>query len=148
MTGITPDGIEIDRDFAATPERVFSALSTAEGFAQWFGGSMVDVPADTLDYVAEPGRAWSAVMVLPDGHKIAWAGEFIEVTPSTRLVLTLTDQPDDDARAALTLDLTPTADGTHLHATQEAPGFSDEQKLATIEGWQAFLDVVGEVAAA
>ena len=47
-----------------------------------------------------------------------------------------------------TLTGTPTADGTHLHATQEAPGFSDEQKLATIEGWQAFLDVVGEVAAA
>jgi uncharacterized protein YndB with AHSA1/START domain len=38
MTGITPEGIEIDRDFAAPPAAVFAAWTTAEHFARWFGG--------------------------------------------------------------------------------------------------------------
>ncbi len=39
MTGMTKDGIAIDRDFAAAPERVFTALTTPDHFARWFGGA-------------------------------------------------------------------------------------------------------------
>jgi uncharacterized protein YndB with AHSA1/START domain len=67
MTGITPEGFEIDRDFAAPPSAVFAAWTTAEHFARWFGGKDVQIPADRLDYEPTAGRAWSATMVLPDG---------------------------------------------------------------------------------
>ena len=76
MTGITPEGFEIDRDFAAPPSAVFAAWTTAEHFARWFGGKDVQVPADRLDYEPAAGRAWSATMVLPDGNTIDWTGEF------------------------------------------------------------------------
>src|SRR5689334_25149199 len=85
MTGITPEGFEIDRDFAAPPSAVFAAWTTAEHFARWFGGKDVQVPADRLDYEPAAGRAWSATMVLPDGNTIDWAGEFLEVVPDRRL---------------------------------------------------------------
>jgi hypothetical protein len=35
-----------------------------------------------------------------------------------------------------------------MHMTQEAPGFTAEQREATIAGWQAFFDVLQEIAEA
>ena len=145
MTGITPEGFEIHRDYAAPPASVFAAWTTAEHFARWFGGRDVQVPADRLDYVAVVGRRWTATMVLPDGNSIDWAGEFVEIVPDERLVLTMTDKPAEPTSLAITVDFTPTADGTHMHMTQAAPGFTVEQREATIEGWQTFFDVLGQI---
>jgi uncharacterized protein YndB with AHSA1/START domain len=36
-------------------------------------------------------------MVLPDGNTIDWTGEFLEVVPDRRLVLTMTDRPASPA---------------------------------------------------
>jgi uncharacterized protein YndB with AHSA1/START domain len=146
VTGITEEGIEIDREFAAPPSAVFAAWTTPESFARWFGGRDVQVPIDGLDYRAEVGRSWSAMMVLPDGNTIDWAGEFLEVDPPSRLVMTMTDRPTDGVRAVLTIDLTPTNAGTRLRMTQQTPGFTTEQREATIAGWQTFLDVLADIA--
>lgn len=146
MTGITDEGIEIDREFAAPPSAVFAAWTTAASFARWFGGREVQVPLDGLDFRAEAGREWTAMMVLPDGNTIDWAGEFLEVDPPSRLVMTLTDRPAEGERAVLTVELTPTEAGTRMRMTQQTPGFTDEQRLGTIAGWQTFLDVLGEIA--
>jgi uncharacterized protein YndB with AHSA1/START domain len=148
MTGITPEGFEIDRDFAAPPSAVFAAWTTAEHFARWFGGKDVQIPADRLDYEPAAGRAWSATMVLPDGNTIDWTGEFLEVVPGKRLVFTMTDQPDKPSRLAIIVELSATVSGTHMHMTQEAPNFTEEQRKATIAGWQTFLDVLQEIAEA
>lgn len=148
MTGITDEGIEIDREFAAPPSEVFAAWTTPESFTQWFGGRDIVVPVEALDFHAEPGRAWSATMVLPAGNTIEWAGEFVEVDPPSRLVMTITDRPAEPARAALTVDLVSTAGGTRLRMTQQTPGFTDEQRRGTIAGWETFLDVLGEIAEA
>ncbi|HWT34391.1 MAG TPA: SRPBCC domain-containing protein [Microbacterium sp.] len=147
MTGITTDtGIEIERDFAAAPADVFAAWTTPEAFARWFGGDQVQVPLDSLDYRAEAGRSWSATMVLPDGNTIAWTGEFVEVSPVSRLVLTMTDQPDADGRATITVDLTATQNGTRMRFTQTTPGFTAEQREGVLAGWQGFIDVLQQVA--
>ena len=130
MTGITPEGFEVDRDFAAPPSAVFAAWTTAEHFARWFGGKDVQIPADRLDGAV--GRAWSATMVLPDGNTIDWTGEFLEVVPGKRLVFTMTDQPGKPGRLAITVELSATVSGTHMHMTQEAPNFAEEQRKATI----------------
>lgn len=148
MTGITADSIEIDRDFAATPAAVFGAWTTPRHFALWFGGAAVEVPLDRLDFVAEPGRTWSAQMVLPDGHAIDWAGDFIEVQPDERLVLTLTDRPAEESRARIVVTLTPVEGGTRMRFTQETPGFTPEQQAGVLAGWQGFMDELGEIVAA
>jgi uncharacterized protein YndB with AHSA1/START domain len=148
MTGITSEGFEIDRDFAAPPAAVFAAWTTAEHFARWFGGQDAQIPADRLDYEPAAGRAWSATMVLPTRAIIDWAGEFLEVVPGRRLVFTMTDRPDKAGRLTITVELTPTESGTHMHMTQEAPDFTDEQRQAAITGWQAFFDALQEIAEA
>lgn len=147
MTGTTPDGIEITRDFAAPPAAVFAAWTTPRDFAQWFGGKDIRVPLDSLDYRAEPGRTWSAQMILPDGATMDWTGEFLEVVPDERLVLTITDRPAEPARAKIVVELTAIATGTRMHFTQETPGFSPEQQEGTLAGWQSFIDEIERIAA-
>jgi uncharacterized protein YndB with AHSA1/START domain len=145
MTGITPEGFEIDRDFAAPPAAVFAAWTTAEHFARWFGGKDAEIPADRLDYQPAAGRPWSATMVLPTNATINWTGEFLEVVPDQRLVFTLSDRPGQ-AGLRVTVELTPAAGGTHMHMTQDAPDFTDEQRQAAVDGWLAFFDVLQEIA--
>lgn len=146
MTGITAEGIEISRDFAAPPAAVFAAWTTPRHFARWFGGSAVQIPLDSLDFIAEPGRRWTAQMVLPDGTAIEWAGQFIDVVPGHRLVLTITDRPDEPAQARIVVELTATASGTRMRFTQETPGFTAEQQQGVLAGWQSFLDELEQIA--
>ena len=124
---------------------MFAAWTTAEHFARWFGGKDAQVPADRPDYEPAPGRAWSATMVLPTNATINWTGEFLEVVPDQRLVFTLSDQPGQ-AGLKVTVDLTPAGSGTHMHMTQEASFFTDEQRQGAIDGWLAFFDVLQEIA--
>jgi uncharacterized protein YndB with AHSA1/START domain len=145
MTGITPDGIEIDRDFAAPPAAVFAAWTTPEHFARWFGGSAVQVPLDGLEFVAEPGRTWTAQMVLPDGNSIDWTGDFIEVDPPERLVFTITDRPAEPGRATIVVELTAIAAGTRMRFTQETPGFTPEQQQGVLAGWQSFVEELEQI---
>lgn len=139
MIGITPDGIRIERLFAALPAAVFEAWTTAAHFARWFGGTEVDIPADQLDYVPVVGGTWSATMVLPDGNTINWTGDFLEIVPNERLVLTMTDDPAAPERAAITVEFFAVNGGTRMLFTQQTPGFTTEQREATIAGWQLFF---------
>ena len=111
---------------------MFAAWTTAEHFARWFGGKDVQVPADRLDYEPVVGGTWSATMVLPDGNTIDWTGDFVEIVPDERFVFTMTDRRADPQRLAITVELSPTADGTHMHMTQAAPTFTRQQREATI----------------
>lgn len=147
MTGVTQTGIEIDRTSSAQPAAVFAALSEAESFARWFGGVDVDVPADRLSFDAVEGGVWHATMVLPDGNTIDWRGSFVRVEAPTRFDLTLTDMPESDAPEALvTFSVFPADGGAALRMTQDTPDFPHEQKAATLEGWQVFLDEVLRIA--
>lgn len=141
MTGVTQSGIEIDRTTEASPDAVFAALTEAAAFASWFGGTDVEVPADRLEFSAVEGAPWHAVMVLPDGNTIDWAGRFVRVERPARFDFTLTDTPGAGAPEVLvTVAIFPADGGAALHMTQDTPDFPHEQKVATLAGWQVFLD--------
>lgn len=140
MTGLTDTGIAIERDIDAAPAVVFEAWTDSRHFARWFGGSAVEVPLESLVYSAVEGETWAATMSLPNGAEIAWAGDFLEVKPAERLVMTITDKPDAPERARITVDLEPRDGGVRMRFAQEAPGFTDEQKEMLLAGWQSFLD--------
>ena len=134
------DGIVITRTFAAPRELVFEAWTTPEHFSVWFGSSQVEVPLDSLEMDVRVGGSWKATMVLPDGNTINWVGEYLEVDPPSRLVMTLTDNPSKPEREPVTVDLKEVEGGTEMHMTQAAAGFSDEQIAMTVMGYNAFLD--------
>lgn len=134
------DYFTITRDLAAPRELVFEAITTPEHFAVWFGTAAVEVPQDSLTMDVRPGGQFRAVMMLPDGNRIDWAGEYVEVDPPSHLAMTLTDNPAEYAGLPVLFDLEATADGTRLTISQDRADFSEEQVAATIAGYNAFID--------
>ncbi|TPW73427.1 SRPBCC domain-containing protein [Schumannella sp. 10F1B-5-1] len=152
MTDLT-----VTRTFPFPAELVWSAWTTAEHFSAWFGGDQVEVPLDTLDYVAELGRAWKADMVLPDGNRIHWVGEFVEVDAPRHLRLTITDQPDDPARSHLVVDFAEVAGadgatGPATEVTMTQTPIPEGAEEALRQGYAHFFDTLeaelGRMAAA
>ena len=142
------DYFSVTRTISAPRELVFEALTKPEHFAVWFGTAEVDVPQDTLSMDVRPGGAFRAVMHLPDGNLIHWAGTYVEVQPPSHVAMTLTDQPGDDAGLPVVFDLKAVDGGTELTVRQDRADFSDEQVAATIDGYNAFIDDIEKVVAA
>ncbi|MBW9108688.1 SRPBCC domain-containing protein [Microbacterium trichothecenolyticum] len=135
----------VTRTLQAPRELVFEALTRPEHFAVWFGTAAVEVPQDSLTMDVRPGGAFRAVMLLPDGNRIDWAGEYKVVEPPSHLSMTLTDQPGDDAGLPVLFDLEESGDGTVLTIRQDRSDFTDEQVAATIAGYNAFIDDIERV---
>lgn len=133
--------IELTRDFAAPRERVFRAWTDPAQFAQWFGS----LPTKTTFDVRVGGR-WTAIMEY-EGNELTFRGEFREIVEPERLVLTFTDQPDDDKMAVVTVELTPQGEGTRMRFSQVGP-LPAEQLDAATEGWTSFFDELEKVLAA
>ena len=141
------DYFTVTRTISAPRELVFDALTKPEHFAVWFGTAAVEVPQDTLSMDVRPGGEFRAVMHLPDGNLIHWAGTYVEVDPPSHVAMTLTDQPGDDAGLPVIFDLEPVDGGTQLTVRQDRSDFSDEQVAATIAGYNAFIDDIEKVVA-
>lgn len=135
----------ITRTLRAPRELVFEAITKPEHFAVWFGTAAVEVPRDSLTMDVRPGGAFKAVMLLPDGNRIDWAGEYQEVDPPSHLAMTLTDQPGDDVGLPVLFDLAEVDGGTELTIRQDRADFTDEQVQATIAGYNAFIDDIERV---
>src|SRR4051812_40813225 len=136
-------GFTLTRVFAAPRERVWREWTEPEAFADWFGGAEAEVPLDTVAMDVRPGGAWRATM-LHGGREIRWKGEYIEVQPPERLVLTFSDQPDDAPHELVVVMLRELGDGrTEMVVEQHGrlpPGAYD----AARNGWGGFFDVLAE----
>ena len=119
-------GATITRTFAAPRELVYEAWTTPQHFAAWWGGSAGIVPGD-----------------MP---QINWYGEYLEVDPPSKLVLTLADRPGD-ARETVTVILTEVEGGTEMLFTQTGGNLDAAEYERVTEGWQTFFDAMDEVLA-
>ncbi len=135
----------VTRELAAPRELVFATLTRPEHFAVWFGTASVEVPQDSLTMDVRPGGDFRAVMVLPDGNRINWAGEYVAVDPPAHLAMTLTDNPGEYAGLPVLFDLEETDTGTRLTISQDRADFTDEQVAMTIAGYNAFIDDISTV---
>jgi uncharacterized protein YndB with AHSA1/START domain len=139
------DYFTITRTLSAPRELVFEAITKPEHFAVWFGTAAVEVPQESLTMDVRPGGAFRAVMLLPDGNRIDWAGSYVSVEPPSHLAMTLTDQPGDEVGLPVLFDLEEVDGGTQLTIRQDRADFSDEQVAATIAGYNAFIDDIENV---
>jgi len=142
------DTFTITRTFAASPEAVFDAWVTPEHFSVWFGTPNVAVPLDTLTMDVRVGGRWTAVMHLPDGSTKNWEGEYRELDRPSRLSLTLTDQPGEDAGEPIVVEFAEVDGGTRMTFTSARHGFTDEQVAAVTAGYGAFFDAIAEIVTA
>jgi uncharacterized protein YndB with AHSA1/START domain len=137
-------GIDITRVFDAPRERVWREWTEAEAFADWFGGTEAHVPLDTVAMDVRPGGEWRLTMQFgPERHEIRWRGEYREVVEPERLVFTVTDRPDDDAREVVIVDLVDLGDGrTEMRFQQRGGGLAPEEYERAGSGWGVFFDRV------
>ncbi|HEX7310895.1 MAG TPA: SRPBCC domain-containing protein [Gaiellaceae bacterium] len=135
------DGITIVRVFDAPRERVWTEWTEPEAFADWFGGAEAEIPLSTVSMDVRPGGTWHATMYADPGRReIHWKGEYLEVVVPERLVFTVTDRPDDDARELITVVFSDLGDGrTEMHFRQTGH-MSAEQYERTGQGWSKFFD--------
>lgn len=139
------EGFEITRVFDAPRERVWREWTEPERFADWFGGADADVPMATVTMDVREGGAWRATMFYgPDRREMRWHGEYHEVVPPERLVLTMCDQPDADRYELVIVDLIDLGDGRTEMRFQQRGDMSPEQYEAAGAGWGGFFDRIAE----
>jgi uncharacterized protein YndB with AHSA1/START domain len=140
------EGIEITRIFHAPRERVWDEWTVPERFADWFGGSEAEVPVSTVTMDVREGGRWRATMFAgPARREIQWKGEYREVVEPERLVLTITDEPDDEGSDVLIVVFTDLGDGrTEMHFQQRGGGLTPEGYERAGQGWSKFFDRMEE----
>lgn len=121
--------IKIERTIRASPETVFAYFTDADRYTAWMG---VDAELD-----ATPGGIYR--VRVPQGQYAV--GEFVEVTPPSRVVFTWgwegdPDVPPGSSRVEITL--IPTGSATVLRLVHS--GLPGPSALAMhTEGWERYL---------
>lgn len=133
MTGFTASA---QTDVAATPERVWAALTEPEQIAAYLQGSRVT----TTWQVGSP-ITWDGEY---DGHSYQDKGEVLTYDEPHVLAVThyspMMGQPDEPQNYhTLVYTLTPSGVGTHLLLTQDGCE-TEEQATQFSQNWQRMLD--------
>ena len=132
-------GLSITRVFHAPRERVWREWTEPERFADWFGGE-AEVPVAGVSMDVRTGGRWRATMFAgPERREIRWKGEYLEVVEPERLVLTLSDRPDE-VYELVTVVLTDLGEGRTEMRLSQSGHLPAAQYLRAREGWSSFLD--------
>lgn len=119
--------LEMTVGLAAPRERVYSALTEPAALAQWWGPKGFSTPRIELDLRA--GGRYRLAMQPPDAELFHLAGEFLEVTPPSRLAYTFRwEEPDpDDRETVVRLSVDAVGDGVEVALWQGE--FATEARL-------------------
>ncbi|HEY1099365.1 MAG TPA: SRPBCC family protein [Myxococcota bacterium] len=119
--------VVIARTFNAPAAIVFAAWTKPEFVRRWWAPSSHDVGLVVCDADVRVGGAYRYVMrkhsAPPDGSEdVGFAGEYVEVTPHTKLVYTQIFEPMADAGAVVITVAFDEVDGqTHLTSVERYP---------------------------
>ena len=141
------DGFTVTRTIYAPRQLVWDAWTLPEHFSKWFGTEAVEVPLDSIVMDVRPGGAMAATMLLPDGNRMEWHGEYKVVDQPSRLEYWLSDGPPIDGLDPVVVTFAEVDGGTEVTLFQPRYGFTDEQMEATAAGYNAFFDALETVVA-
>ena len=140
------NGFTITRVFDAPREVVWREWTEPERFSDWFGGADAEVPIESVSMDVRVGGAWRLTMFFgPQRVESNWHGEYQELAPPERLVMTLTDQPPGgDRYAQITVELSDLGDGRTEMFFEQRDDMAPQQHEAARNGWGSFFDRVAE----
>ena len=120
-------------DIAASPERVFRALSTDEQ-AMWWGQEGM---YKTHDYEIDlrPGGKWSCKGTAEKGDSFTVGGEYITVDPPRLLEYTWVPSWDNFTSSRVRIEIEPTATGSRVSVLHT--GFEGREQMTAghADGW-------------
>jgi uncharacterized protein YndB with AHSA1/START domain len=91
------DQLLITREFDAPKHLVYKAYTTPELVRRWWSGERGKVTSCEIDL--RVGGTWRYVMVANEGFEVAFHGEYREIVPNERLVMTEVYEGMPDAEA-------------------------------------------------
>ena len=120
-TADTTDSVRLERDFDAPADLVWQMFVDPEHFAAWYGPMGASIPVCEMDVQVGGRRFVSMAMTTPDGDEMQmfFVGEFVEITPTTKLVYTesLADAEGNAQSPATEVTVELRADGGATHLT-------------------------------
>jgi uncharacterized protein YndB with AHSA1/START domain len=142
---LQPPPLRLSRVFHARRETVFRAWSSAEHIKRWFAPHPCSIPEAHVEM--RVGGPFEFTMLLPSGEKHLITGSFVEVAPTSRLVLDLRVANDGGTPlfAALTeVDFADALGGTRMDIVQSYTVHDQSLVEAMItgapQGWGKCLD--------
>lgn len=127
----------VERDFPATPQRVFAAWTDPTVLVQWWGPEGMSAPECEMD--VRPGGSYRTSMASPKGDRHIVSGVYQVIEPPNRLVFTWAWEEESGSRGHETvveIALHPIEGGTRLRLTQRLFQ-SVEQCGAHRMGWES-----------
>jgi len=141
----TPARLRVTRRFKASPQRVWRAWTEPELMMRWFVDTDADIRVCEVD-LRTGGRYRLEGMA--GGNPWRLRGEYLEVTPPTKLVYTW--KWDDDPSLGgpgdtiVTVEFREVGKETELTVTQD--GFESElARKEHMKGWEGCLDRLGSI---
>jgi uncharacterized protein YndB with AHSA1/START domain len=134
MTSLT-----LVRRVRARPSIVFEAMTTPEGISHWWGPDPEPVLQAESD--PRPGGNYRVRFRTSDGEEHESSGEFLEVIPSSRIVMTWrwTGGREDPGESRVEIVLRPVPEGTEITFTHSR--LHDEDSRRSHEGgWSGAFD--------
>jgi uncharacterized protein YndB with AHSA1/START domain len=102
----------VQRVFDHPIERVWAAYTDPALIPQWWGDNTTVAHMDVRE-----GGSWRFVSKGGEGQEVAIIGDFLEVSPPTRIVQTFGMEGPFGDRHTQTIELEPVGDGTRLTIT-------------------------------
>lgn len=125
-------------EIGAPPERVFTALTSAEDVVKWWGSDdMYRTTEWTMPLT--PGAPWKASGRGADGVPFSVEGEIVEVDAPRKLVWTWRPAWDGGNTTTITYRLEPIEGGTRVTLRHEGFGDRHESCRSHGQGWERVL---------
>ena len=140
--------IRIERTFRAPGRAVFEAWTSAELLRRWYPpGADWDTPVAEVDL--RVGGRLRVVMRSPTGEVFGGGGEYLEITPYTRLVFTWAwDRPDVGGTTQLVeVEFTDHGDGTTTVVLTNRGLPEEPSRESHRAGWEGSFDNLDRVLA-
>jgi uncharacterized protein YndB with AHSA1/START domain len=126
----TPGDLELvqERVFDAPRELVYRAINDPELLPRWWGPRYLTTTVEKMDL--RPGGKWRFIQTAPDGGTHAFNGEYLEVVPPEKVVLTFNYEGiPGDHEAVSTMVLTAEGDRTRMTSTMKFKSAEDRDGM-------------------
>jgi uncharacterized protein YndB with AHSA1/START domain len=143
---VTHSTFVIERNYPATPQRVFAAFSDPAKKRRWFAeGEEFEIQEFEMDF--RVGGREKARFLLKDGQPCTNDTVYMDIVPERRIVIAYTMSLGDRrfSSSQATTEFLPAEKGTNLIFTEQGAFFEGADGPQIREaGWRALLDQLGK----
>jgi len=124
VTRVSDTELHLTREFDAPRDLVWKAMTDPALMSRWWGPRRYQTVVDTMD--VRPGGKWRMRNIAADGGEHAFRGEYREIVPPERIVMTFEYEPLPGHISVETMTLTE-RDGRTLLTVRDQ--FSSKEDL-------------------